>query len=73
VGKIGHEHLGKRISNNPYIWWIFFNMAYMANYVFLFKTYLGEICENNVQKQDNEHKSLYQRQNVELGNCNFTW
>jgi hypothetical protein len=48
-------------------------MAYMANYVFLFKTYLGEICENNVQKQDNEHKSLYQRQNVELGNCNFTW
>jgi hypothetical protein len=34
---------------------------------------MGEICENNVQKQDNEHKSLYQRYNVELGNCNFTW
>ncbi len=33
---------------------------------------MGEICENNVQKQDNEHKSLYQRYNVELGDCNFT-
>jgi hypothetical protein len=39
---------------------------------FYFKV-MGEICENNVQKQDNEHKSLYQRHNVELGNCNFTW